>query len=39
MSDYKKMYLILFRTITKVIQILQEAQKEVEELYLSAEDK
>jgi hypothetical protein len=34
MSDYKKMYLILFRETTKAISALQKAQQETEELYM-----
>lgn len=36
MADYKKMYSTLFNAITDVISILQKAQKETEELYISA---
>lgn len=35
MPDYKEMYLTLFRSITKVITILQEAQQQTEEMYIS----
>lgn len=38
MSDYKKMYLILFRAITKAISILQKAQIECEEIYMDSTD-
>lgn len=34
MADYKKMYYILFREITKTISALQVAQQQVEEIYL-----
>ena len=37
MSKYKKMYISLFQSITRAIAILQEAQKQTEEMYLSAE--
>ena len=35
MPDYKEMYLTLFRSITKAITILQEAQQQTEETYIS----
>ncbi len=35
MPDYKEMYLTLFRSITKAITILQEAQQQTEEMYIS----
>ena len=35
MSDYKKMYLILFRATEEAINTLIEAQRECEELYIS----
>ena len=34
--DYKKMYHDLFNAMTTAISILQEAQKEVEESYISS---
>lgn len=34
MADYKKMYYILFREITKTINTLQMAQQQAEEIYL-----
>lgn len=37
MPDYAEMYKKLFRSQTKAIQILQEAQQETEELYISDE--
>lgn len=37
MPDYAEMYKKLFRSQTKAIQILQEAQRETEELYISDE--
>lgn len=37
MPNYQKMYYVLFNTITNTIRILQDAQKEVEELYLGHE--
>jgi len=36
MPDYPEMYKKLFRAQTKAIQILQEAQQETEEMYISA---
>ena len=36
MKKYKKMYCILFNAMTKAIEILQEAQKEAEQLYIDA---
>jgi len=36
MSDYAKMYKTLFQSQTRAIEILQEAQKETEEMYISA---
>jgi len=38
MTDYKKMYLRLFNAMTDIIRILQDAQLDVEEMYMSAED-
>lgn len=35
MPDYKEMYLTLFRSITRAITILQEAQQQTEETYIS----
>ena len=37
MPDYKEMYAKLFRSQTKAINILQEAQKETEDMYIEAE--
>ena len=36
MPDYKEMYLTLFRATEKARRILEDAQLECEELYLSA---
>ena len=36
--NYKEMYLQLFRSQTKAIQILQEAQKIAEERYMSGDE-
>ncbi len=35
MADYKEMYQILFRSITSAVAIMQKAQQEAEEIYLS----
>ena len=37
MADYAEMYKHLFRSVIKAIEILQVAQQETEEIYLSAE--
>lgn len=37
MSEYKEMYISLFQATTRAIAILQEAQKQTEEMYLSEE--
>ena len=37
MPDYKEMYAKLFRSQTKAINILQEAQKETEDMYIEEE--
>ena len=36
MADYKEMYGILFRAAEQAIQVLIAAQRQCEELYLSA---
>lgn len=36
MADYKEMYLHLMRDTEKAIQILVQAQRDCEELYLNA---
>ena len=36
MPDYKEMYLKLFRATTEAIEILQQAQQQIEEEYISA---
>ena len=36
MADYKEMYGILFRAVEQAIQVLIAAQRQCEELYLSA---
>ena len=35
MPDYKLMYATLFRSMTKAITVMQEAQQATEEMYLS----
>ena len=35
--DYKEMYYVLFNAITEATRILEEAQKKVEEIYISKE--
>ena len=36
MPDYKAMYLSLFNSVTDAIEILTEAQKKVEEMYINS---
>ena len=38
MPDYAEMYRVLFRAQTKAIELLQKAQQETEEMYISAEE-
>ena len=38
MADYAKMYKALFNSQTEAIEILQKAQQEAEEIYISAPD-
>ena len=38
MPDYAAMYKRLFQSQTKAIRILQEAQQDTEEMYISAPD-
>ena len=38
MPDYKKMYLALFKATEDAINILEAAQLECEEMYISAEE-
>ncbi|MBQ4100404.1 MAG: hypothetical protein IJC83_02525 [Oscillospiraceae bacterium] len=38
MADYKKMYGALFNQITKTIEDLQQIQRMVEEMYISADE-
>ena len=37
-ADYKEMYLKLFRATTKAADLLEQAQRECEEIYLSTEE-
>ncbi|MGI5986317.1 MAG: hypothetical protein GXY01_05145 [Clostridiales bacterium] len=37
MANYKEMYENLFRSMTKAISIMQQAQQETEEMYITAE--
>lgn len=37
MPDYKAMYIKLFQSQTKAIQILQSAQQDTENMYIEAE--
>ena len=38
MADYKAMYHKLFRAQTKAIRILQDAQRETEDMFIEAKD-
>ena len=38
MNNYQEMYYILFNAITEATKILEEAQKKVEEIYLSSDE-
>jgi hypothetical protein len=38
MADYAKMYRRLFNSQTQAIELLQKAQQDTEEMYLSAPD-
>ena len=35
MADYKQMYITMFQSVTKAIELLQKAQADAEDLYLS----
>jgi hypothetical protein len=37
MADYQEMYRKLFKATTKAIDLLQKAQQETEELYISSD--
>lgn len=39
MNDYKEMYREMFIAATKTIELLVEAQKKCEDIYINAEDK
>ncbi len=39
MSDYKAMYLNLFNSVTDAVEILCEAQKKAEEIYINSSEK
>lgn len=39
MVDYKELYSKLFRETTKAIEILENAQRECEELYINSDTK
>lgn len=39
MADYERMYKALFDDVTKVIELLQEAQCKCEELYIDTTSK
>lgn len=38
MADYAEMYKVLFRAVTKAIDVLQKAQQTTEEMYISADE-
>lgn len=38
MADYKEMYIRMFRAATQAIEILEKAQQDCEELYISASE-
>ena len=38
MPNYKKLYLSLFRDVSKTIEQLQEAQQRAEELYITSDE-
>jgi hypothetical protein len=38
MADYSQMYKTLFHSQTEAIEILQKAQREAEDIYISAPD-
>jgi hypothetical protein len=38
MKEYKEMYLHLFNEVTTAIEILKEAQKKCEEMFINAEE-
>jgi len=38
MANYKEMYIQLFQAMTNAIDLLQKAQSQVEEIYLSSDE-
>lgn len=38
MPDYQNMYTELFRSVTKAIELLQQAQIKTEEIYISSKE-
>lgn len=38
MADYQKMYRKLFQATTRAIELLQQAQQETEEIYISSDE-
>ena len=38
MTDYKELYLTMFRASEKAIELLVEAQRKCEELYINSRD-
>ena len=38
MTDYKELYLTMFRASEKAIELLVEAQRKCEELYINSHD-
>lgn len=38
MADYKQMYITMFQSVTKAIELLQKAQSDAEEIYIAAEN-
>lgn len=38
MPNYQKMYALLFNAVTDAVQMLQQAQQQTEEIYISGDD-
>ena len=38
MPDYKKMYYTLFRKVTDAVELLQNAQRECEDIFIEGDD-
>lgn len=38
MADYKKMYHSLFNAVSDAVELLQKAQRDTEEMYISGKD-